>query len=353
MKSVLIKDKWLDSPVIQGGMGIGVSLGNLAGHVAANGGMGVISGANPGYRQPDFAKNRREANRRALIAEIRKAKELSNGRGMVAVNIMVALNDGEDLARVAAQQGADAVIGGAGLPLSLPSLVEGTKTAIAPIVSSAKAASLICRSWKKHYGVLPDFLVVEGSEAGGHLGFSSDELSNHLACPLDQIVLEVMETIIPFEAEKGGSIPVFAAGGIYSSEDIRHMLSLGTSGVQIATRFIATHECDASPEYKQAYINAKKEDIVIVKSPVGMPGRALRSPLIERLELGQSQPVKSCGNCLRPCDPAKTPYCITGALTAAARGDWENGLFFCGSNAYKLDEILSVKELMAQLTEKV
>jgi NAD(P)H-dependent flavin oxidoreductase YrpB (nitropropane dioxygenase family) len=352
MNTVSIKDLWLDKPVIQGGMGIGVSLGNLAGHVAKNGGMGVISAANPGFREPDFAKNSREANRRALIAEIRKAKEIAGGRGMIGVNIMMALNDGEDLARAAAEAGVDAIIAGAGLPLSLPLLAQGTNAAIAPIVSSAKAAKLICRSWEKHHGVLPDFVVVEGSEAGGHLGFSLDELTAQTAQALDEIVTEVVQVIEPLEAVKGRPIPVFAAGGIYTSGDIRRVLSRGASGVQIATRFIATEECDAAPEYKQAFLRAGQDDIMIVKSPVGMPGRALRSPLTERVKDGDAVPVKSCVNCLRPCNPAKTPYCITGALVSAVQGDWENGLFFCGSNAYRLDQLLSVSELMRQLTEE-
>lgn len=353
MNTISIRDKCLDKPIIQGGMGIGVSLGNLAGHVAENGGMGVISAANPGFRQPDFNKNRLEANRRALIEEIHKAKEISKGRGMVGVNVMMALSDGEELAKTAALAGADAVIAGAGLPLSLPALTGGTDTAIAPIVSSAKAASLICRSWKRHYGALPDFLVVEGSLAGGHLGFSLDELMSDTARTLDSIVSEVIEALKPFEAQNGRPIPVFAAGGIYDAGDIRRVRSLGAAGAQIATRFIATEECDAAPEYKQAFLKAGPDDIMIVKSPVGMPGRALRSPLTERLKPGVFTGVKNCVKCLRPCNPAKTPYCITAALTAAVRGDWENGLFFCGSNAYRLDKILTVRRLMKELTDGI
>lgn len=351
MKSVCIKQKGIDLPIIQGGMGIGVSLGNLAGHVAACGGMGVISAANPGFLQPDFKRNSREANRRALKAEILKAKEIASGRGMVAVNVMIALSDSEDLIKTAVEAGADAIIAGAGLPLNLPQLTLGADTAIAPIVSSAKAASLICRSWKRRYNVFPDFVVVEGSGAGGHLGFSFEELSSGQAKPLEQIITEVAQTLSPFETEKGQAIPLFAAGGIYNSDDIRKVMACGASGVQIATRFIATNECDASLEFKQVYLKAQQEQIVIVKSPVGMPGRAIKSPLTERMNLTSSILARKCVRCLKTCNPAQTPYCITGALISAVMGDWENGLFFCGSNTHKIDSILPVKQLIKQLIE--
>lgn len=350
MKSLSIKTRGLDLPLIQGGMGIGVSLGNLAGHVARCGGMGVISAANPGYRQPDFRKNSLEANIRALKAEIWKAKEIASDRGMVAVNILYALNHSGELAKAAVEAGADAIIAGAGLPTGLPQFTLGTDTAIAPIVSSAKVAALILKAWKRKYNVFPDFLVVEGSKAGGHLGFSLDELVSNQAKPLEQIVSEVAEVIKPYEAEKGQAIPIFAAGGIYTAQDIKRAVASGAAGVQIATRFIATEECDASPEFKQAFINARQEEIILVNSPVGMPGRAIKSPLTERLELAGRISVKSCVGCLKTCNPATTPYCITEALSSAVMGDWENGLFFCGSNAYKLDRITTVKQLISELT---
>ncbi|NLM80668.1 MAG: nitronate monooxygenase [Clostridiales bacterium] len=350
MKSVPIGKKGLDIPIIQGGMGIGVSLGRLAGSVALCGGMGVISAANPGFNQPDFYKNRRQANCRALKNEILKAREIARGRGMVAVNVMVALSDSEELVKTAVKAGADAVIAGAGLPLNLPRHTLGTETAAAPIVSSAKAASLVCRSWKRNYDVYPDFVVVEGGEAGGHLGFSFDQLLSGRQKTLDRIVAETVGALKSFEVEIGRAIPVFAAGGIFDYGDIKKALACGAAGAQLGTRFIATDECDASFEFKQAIIRAKKEQITVIKSPVGMPGRALKSPLIEQLSLSGGIPAKNCVGCLKTCSPASTPYCITEALISAVLGDWENGLFFCGENAYRVDRMMSVKQLINELT---
>lgn len=357
MNFVKIRDKLLPVPIIQGGMGVGVSLGNLAGNVAACGGLGVISAAHPGFREPDFYTNNLEANLRALKAEIAKAKEIASGRGLIGVNIMAALGAYAELVRASVEAGADAIISGAGLPLDLPkqalsaarNALKGAATALAPIVSSAKAAKIICRTWEKHSGAYPDFVVIEGCEAGGHLGFGREELLNHTAQTLEDILPEVLDVLKEYEQKKGSRIPVFVGGGVYTHEDILKFIALGASGVQIATRFIATHECDAAPEYKQVFLKAKKEDILIVKSPVGMPGRAIRSPLIDRLEKGDKIPVTKCVNCLKPCNPAETPYCITKALIAAVKGDIENGLFFCGSNACRLDRLLPVKELMQNL----
>lgn len=351
MKSVCIGDMKLEVPIIQGGMGVGISLGNLAGHVARNGGMGVISTAHPGYRAEDFEKNPTEVNKRELAKEIQKAKEIAKGKGMVAINAMVAITDYAQMVEVAIKNKIDAIISGAGLPMNLPGFVKGTKVKIAPIVSSGKAARLICKTWDRRYHVAPDFVVIEGSEAGGHLGFHKEDVLNKTTAKLADIFKEVKETLQPFVEKYQKEIPIFVAGGVYDADDIKQFMDLGADGVQMATRFICTEECDADIKYKEAFINAKKEDIEIVKSPVGMPGRAIMTKLTERLKNDERIPVKRCYNCLVPCDVKTTPYCISSALINAAKGNLDEGLVFSGSNGYRNDKIVTVKELMDELKE--
>ena len=322
----------LSLPVIQGGMGIGVSLGSLAGHVAAAGAMGVISTANPGYAEADFWQNPAAANLRALAAQIGKAKTIAKGAGLVAVNAMVATTRYAETVAAAIAAGADAVISGAGLPLDLPAVAGAEKVLLAPIVSSGKAISTICKLWHRRFARMPDFVVVEGPLAGGHLGFT--------------------RALAPWAAQYGRAIPVFAAGGVWSGADIAALQSAGAAGAQIATRFIATEECDAADGYKQRMVQAKDEDVRIVQSPVGMPGRALYSPLIRRLETAGRIPPVRCAGCLVPCKPADTPYCITNALIEAVKGNWEEGLFFCGGNVGRIDSITTVPRLLEQLAQE-
>lgn len=349
MKSVYLKTKELLVPIIQGGMGIGISLGSLAGAVALEGGMGVISTANPGYREAGFLKNPRAINKLSLDKEIKKAKAFAKEKGLVAVNVMAAITDYVDMVTQAIKSGVDCIISGAGLPLELPKYTKDTDVAIAPIVSSGKAARVICKTWDKRYGVTPDFVVIEGAEAGGHLGFSKEELLGGTATPLEEILADVKQVTKPFEEKYEKKIPVFVAGGIFDGKDIKYYLDRGADGVQIATRFIATDECDAFQGYKDMFIACKKEDIEIVKSPVGMPGRALKTPLIEKLSKGEVVPHTWCSNCLIPCKKEETQYCISSALIEGAKGNREEGLFFCGSNAYKIKRQVTVKELMSEL----
>lgn len=334
-------------PIIQGGMGVGVSRSKLASAVANEGGVGVISSAQIGFEEPDFETNNREANERAMRSEIRKARELSP-LGIIAVNIMVAMNNYKETVKVAIEEKIDLIISGAGLPTELPKLVEGCKTKIAPIVSSGKAAMVITKLWDHKYSRIPDLIVVEGPEAGGHLGFSKQELFSGERQNLEEIVKDVIEAVKPFEEKHNKQIPVVAAGGVYTGEDISKFLKLGAAGVQMATRFVATEECDASLEYKMAYINSQKDDIKFVNSPVGLPGRAIENEFLEKLEEGNI-PVRKCYNCLKPCNPANTPYCISKALIEAVKGNVKEGLIFSGSNAYRLDKIITVKELMKEL----
>jgi NAD(P)H-dependent flavin oxidoreductase YrpB (nitropropane dioxygenase family) len=346
---VMIRDKKLDIPLIQGGMGVGISMGKLAGAVAAEGGMGTISAAGIGFREPDFDTDFPGANARALKKEIALAKSISKGRGIIAVNIMTAMNYFEESVRAAVEGGADAIVSGAGLPKNLPQYTKGSDVMTAPVVSSARAASVICRLWDRHYNAVPDFVIIEGSEAGGHLGFDADELNEGHCETLDDILPEVKKVLIPFEEKYGRHIPVFVAGGIRTSEEIRHYINEGADGVQLATIFTGTEECDASPEYKQIMINAGNDDIRIVKSPVGMPGRAIETPLIRTVLEGNRIQPESCRRCIKTCNPAETVYCISNALISAWYGDYEKGLFFCGSDVDCIKDIRTVKDVIDSL----
>ena len=339
----------LTVPILQGGMGVGVSLGGLAGAVAACGGMGCISTADTGYRELDFEKDPVSANRRALAEEIKKAKEIAGGAGIVAINAMVATQNYADAVKTAVEAGVDAIVSGAGLPLELPGLVGKADVALAPIVSSGRAAKLILRRWAKAFGRTADFVVIEGCKAGGHLGFAEEDLLAGKCQTLDEILPEVLAEVKPFEEQFGHAIPVFVAGGVYTGEDMAHYMKQGAAGVQIATRFIPTYECDASQTYKDVLLNASAEDVRIIHSPVGMPGRALNTPLVQKLSEGMRFPPKRCARCLKGCNPAQVPYCITHALIEAVKGNVEEGLFFCGANVGRLDKMRSVRALMDEL----
>lgn len=334
-------------PIIQGGMGIGISLSSLASAVANAGGIGVISGVQIGYKEEDFEKNTLNANIRALKKEIQKARKLSPN-GILGVNIMVAATHYKELVLAAVKEKIDLIICGAGLPSDLPKLVKGSNTKIAPIVSSGKAASVITKMWKKKFDYVPDLIVVEGHKAGGHLGFSSEELENSTAKDLHSIVKDVLSVVKPLEAEYNKSIPVVAGGGIYTGKEIAELIKIGAAGVQMATRFVATEECDAHINFKKAYVNANKEDVIIIKSPVGMPGRAINNEFIKSLDSSNSS-ITKCYSCIKHCNPAQTPYCISKALINAVNGDIDNALVFAGTNAYKIDKIVTVKELMDEL----
>lgn len=341
----------LPVPIIQGGMGVGVSMGGLAGAVAACGGMGCISTANVGYQEADFRIAPTEANLRALTQEIAKAKQIANGAGLVAVNVMVATKQYAECVKAAVVAGVDAVICGAGLPLDLPGLVENSPVALAPIVSSARAAKLICTTWQKRFARLPDFIVIEGCEAGGHLGFDATQLCMDGCQSLAEILSEVLEVIHPFEHTAHQHIPVFVAGGIYTAQDIAAFLKKGAAGVQMATRFIPTYECDASQGYKDVLLAATADDVAIVQSPVGMPGRALQTALVQKLAQGARFAPTHCTSCIKGCKQAQVPYCITNALIQAVKGNREEGLFFCGSSVWRLNKMQHVSELMEELKE--
>ena len=350
MKALKIGDLLARIPIVQGGMGVGISLSGLASAVANEGGIGVISSAGLGVIYRDRSADYNEASIWGLKEELRKAREKTHG--IIGVNVMVAMSNFADMVRTAIAEKADIIFSGAGLPLNLPSfLVEGAKTKLAPIVSSARAAKLLCQKWFAEYRYVPDAVVVEGPKAGGHLGYKPEQIDDE-NYSLERILPEVTREVGRFAEEHGCRIPVIAGGGIYTGEDIYKIMELGADGVQMGTRFVATEECDASPAFKQSYVDASPSDIEIIQSPVGMPGRALHSSFLERVREGLKRP-KSCPfNCIRTCDVSRSPYCIMLALYNAFLGRLENGYAFCGANAWRTEKILSVKELVSTLSDE-
>ena len=354
MPALRIGDLEAKIPIIQGGMGVGISLSGLASTVANEGGIGIISTAGIGMLEPDFNRNFREANQRALRKEIKKARRMT--AGIIGVNILVACSDCYDLMQVAVDEGANLAFLGAGLPLKIPEnlLLDESGRArikVVPIVSSGRAAEIIFRSWKKKYNHVPDAVVVEGPLAGGHLGFKKEHIDNP-DYMLEKILPEVISAIKPYEQHFNRSIPVIAAGGVYTGADIYNIIQLGAQGVQMATRFVATHECDASIKFKEAYLGCEKEDLVIIDSPVGLPGRAIKNQFLSEVSSGIKRPFKCPWKCLRTCDIENSPYCICIALTNAKKGKFKNGFAFAGANAYRIDKITSVKELITTLKDE-
>lgn len=337
-------------PIVQGGMGVGISLSSLAGNVSLNGGIGVISGVEIGFDEPNYFKNKKEANLNALRKHIRRAKEICSN-GIIGINLMAVLNNFDEMVKESVQEKVDIIFSGAGLPLGLPKYTKGTNTKIVPIVSSARTASIICRSWDKHYQVAPDAIVVEGPKAGGHLGFSIEGLSDS-ANELKTLVKDVLCAIKPTEEKYGRKIPVIAAGGIFNGKDIARLLKAGASGVQIGSRFAATHECDASDMFKQSYVECKPEDIKLIESPVGMIGRAIKNNFLNEAKLGLKKPVQCITNCLKPCNPKEVQYCIASALINAQKGNLNSGFVFAGANAPLINKIVSVKELIKELVSE-
>lgn len=371
LKPLVIGELVVPKPVIQGGMGVGISLSSLAGAVAKAGGMGIISTAQIGFKEPDFADHSLEANLRAIGKEFKKAREIAP-EGVIGFNIMVATKNYAMYVKEAIKAGADIIISGAGLPVSLPAylaeaaaemklagLGETVKTKIAPIVSSVKSAMVILKMWDRKFGRVPDLVVIEGPLAGGHLGFSRESLTElgvdtpdvehtYHQDAYDEEIRGIIRLVGEYAEKYQTKIPVVTAGGIYSHEDVMHQIDLGADGVQVATRFVTTVECDAPEEFKQAYIRSSKEDIVITKSPVGMPGRAIHNAFLSGV--GQTPfKLEHCYQCLEKCDKKTIPYCITKALVNSAEGHTEDGLVFCGSNAFRAERIETVDEVMKSL----
>jgi len=341
-------------PIIQGGMGVGVSLSGLSSAVADCGGIGVISTACIGMSEPDFRKNTKGANRRALKAEIRKARERTDG--IIGVNIMIALTDYNEHIEASLDEGVDIIFLGAGLPLRFsdavpPERLRETKTLFVPIVSSGRAVRLVFTHWAKKFGRIPDGVVVEGPMAGGHLGFKKEQIEDP-AFALERIFPDVLDAVRPFEEQFGRHLPVVAAGGVYTGDDIAKYFEMGASGVQLGTRFVATHECDADIRFKEAFLRARREDMVIIESPVGMPGRAIGNAFLSDVAAGKKKPYRCPWRCLRTCPFKKAPYCIGDALIQAKHGELSNGFPFAGANAWRVTEIVSVRELVRTLMDE-
>jgi NAD(P)H-dependent flavin oxidoreductase YrpB (nitropropane dioxygenase family) len=350
MKALKIGSLSITVPVIQGGMGVGVSLSGLAAAVANEGGVGVISSAGLGLLYKDISENFLEASIIGLKEEIRKAREKT--LGVIGVNVLVAMTNFADMIKTSISEKVDIIIAGAGLPLNLPSfLKKDSITKLIPIVSSARAVKIICEKWKTNYDYLPDAVIVEGPMAGGHLGFKEEQIGDN-DYSLEKLVPEIVNELKSFEEKYNQRIPLIAAGGIYTGEDIYNILKLGASGVQMGTRFVTTDECDASPAFKQAYIDANEKDIEIIKSPVGMPGRAILSNFLKKVKAGKKQPKKCPFKCIKTCDITKSPYCIIIALINALKGNFENGFAFAGSNAFRATKISSVKEIFQSLLKE-
>ncbi len=347
MKVLRIGNLSIEIPIIQGGMGVGISLSGLAAAVANEGGVGVISSAGLGLLYKELSGDFLEASIMGLKEEIRKAREKTIG--IIGVNVMVAMTNFADMIRTSISEKVDIIIAGAGLPLDLPSFLrKESVTKLVPIVSSARAAKIICEKWTANYGYLPDAVIVEGPKAGGHLGFKEDQINNG-DYSLQKLVPEIVRELKPFEDKFGKRIPLIAAGGIYTGKDILEIMELGAAGVQMGTRFVTTDECDASMAFKQSYIDAEERDIEIIKSPVGMPGRAILSNFITKVKEGKKQPKKCPFKCIKTCDISKSPYCIIIALINAFKGNFESGYAFAGSNAFRATKITSVKELFQTL----
>lgn len=337
-------------PIIQGGMGVGISLSGLASAVANEGGIGVIATAVIGMSESDLYSNYLEANIRALKTEIRKAREKTEG--VLGVNIMMVLTNFADMVKTSIAEGIDIIFSGAGLPLDLPGyLKKVSKTKLVPIVSSGRAARIICQRWLSKFDYLPDAFVVEGPMAGGHLGFKMGQLSDP-SFALEKLIPEVIQAVKPFEEEHKADIPIIAAGGIYTGEDICKFLKMGAAGAQMGTRFVGTHECDAEQGFKQAYIDAGEGDVVNIESPVGLPGNAILNAFLEDVRRGEKRPFKCPYHCITTCKPDKSPYCIAMALINARKGKLKGGFAFAGMNAHRLERIISVKELMTTLVDE-
>lgn len=353
MEGFKIGDLQVRLPIVQGGMGVGISLSGLASAVANSGGIGVISAAAIGMKEQELGteRNSRKANKIALQKEIRKAKSLTNG--VLGVNIMMALTDHEDLIKLAIEEDIDLIIMGAGLPIRIPGMLAEAgmtnfRTKLAIKVSSAKAARLIFQSWAKKYNRIPDAVVVEGPLAGGHLGFKREEVTGEVV-PLKKLIEETVREVAVFDPE----IPVIAAGGIYTGKDMFEIMQAGAKAVKLGTRFVTTHECDADIAFKNSYLSCNSaDDIVIINSPVGLPGRVVRNDFVDQIYAGKTKPFKCGWNCLSSCNYKEAPYCIAQALYSASKGIMSEGFAFCGSNAYRATKIQSVAEVVTELMDE-
>ncbi|EAI4298244.1 nitronate monooxygenase [Campylobacter lari] len=356
-KALKIGKHEIKYPIFQGGMGLGISWDKLASAVSLNGGLGIISSVGTGYYENRIHIDKEfnakpygsdnfysKAGLKALIDNARKVCE----DAPLGCNILYASNNYAQIARNACEVGFNVIVSGAGLPTNLPEFTQDyPDVALVPIVSSAKALKIICKRWQSRYNRLPDAVIVEGPKSGGHQGFTYEQ------CLMDEYQLENVVPQVAQEIKNWGDIPLIAAGGIWDKQDIEKMMSLGASGVQMGTRFIGTFECDASDDFKQVLLDCKKEDIELLKSPVGYPARGVRTNLLNLVDKRMGPKISCVSNCVAPCgrgkEATKVGYCIADRLYDAWSGKKETGLFFTGANGYRLDKLISVEELMKKL----
>lgn len=347
----------IEYPIVQGGMGLGISWDKLAGTVSLEGGLGVISSVGTGYYEnTHFSKKNINTrpfetenfySKTALTTIVENARKICGSKPL-AMNILYAINDYERVIKDSCEAGVNIIITGAGLPTNMPEFTaDYPDVALVPIVSSAKALKIICKRWTQRYNRLPDAIVVEGPLSGGHQGFTYEQ------CSQEEYQLENLIAPIKEEIKAWGDFPLIAAGGIWDRSDIDKMIALGADGVQMGTRFIGTHECDADKNFKEVLLKAQKEDIQLFKSPVGYPARGVRTNLIRMVEKREGPAIRCISNCVSPChrgqEAKAVGYCIADSLSDAYMGKLETGLFFTGANGFKLNEIISVKELIAKL----
>ncbi|MBP9565950.1 MAG: nitronate monooxygenase [Sulfurospirillum sp.] len=357
LKPLKIGKHTIEYPIVQGGMGLGISWDKLAGTVSLEGGLGVISSVGTGYyNQSHYSKKNINTrpfetdnfySKEALSAIVKNARKICGSKPL-AMNILYAINDYERVIKDSCEAGVDIIITGAGLPTNMPEFTaDYPDVALVPIVSSAKALKIICKRWTQRYNRLPDAIVVEGPLSGGHQGFTYEQCSQE-EYQLENLIAPILE-----EIKVWGDFPLIAAGGVWDHNDILKMISLGAQGVQMGTRFIGTHECDADQNFKEVILHSTKEDIQLFKSPVGYPARGVKTNLIQMVEKREGPPIRCISNCVSPChrgqEAKAVGYCIADRLSDAYLGKVETGLFFTGANGYKLNEIISVKELMVKL----
>lgn len=345
LEALTIGKKTAQRPIVQGGMGVGVSLSSLAGNVAKNGGVGTITGVHPGFKEPDFKENPFKANMRAISKQLEQAREISPD-GIIGFNYMTVMNHYEEYVKEAMAAGADFIVSGAGLPVNLAKYAAGTDAAILPIVSSARALKLIVKNWQKA-DRLPDAVVVEGPLAGGHLGFKYSDMVGGTFDSLEDCLTDVLGYVRELEDKNGVKIPVIAGGGVRSHADVERLVNLGASGVQVGTKFVATEECDASPAFKQAYLDSTTQNVKLIESPVGLAARAIYNPFLQKVDEMGRIPVQKCYQCMNHCKPAETKYCISQALIDSVEG--KDGLVFCGANAHELKELSTVEKVIKEL----
>ena len=358
-KSLKIGKYIIEKPIVQGGMGVGVSWDKLAGTVSKEGGLGVISSVGTGYYENKSHAHKLVATRpldtlnfyskEGLNAIVQNARKICGDKPLAA-NVLYAINDYGRVVTDACEAGVNMIITGAGLPTNMPEFTaDYPDVALIPIVSSAKALKIICKRWQKRYNRLPDAVILEGPKSGGHQGFTYEQ------CSLPENQLENLVKPVVEEAALWGDIPVIAAGGVWDKNDIEQMMALGARGVQMGTRFIGTFECDAHENFKNVLLAAKEEDIQLMGSPVGYPARGVRTNLTTLVEKREGPAIKCISNCVAPCNRGEEAkavgFCIADRLSDAYEGNTELGLFFSGTNGYRLTEIISVKELMNKLTQ--